>query len=738
MNEKSIIQADEAHPANSWLDPYMPDGDLAVYHAPPSRTEFISLAVLRGMLFRQRWLIVSVLVLAVIGGLIVTLLSTPMYQADAKVAIKPVDRFVVEGQDVNKGNSAGQIFDFLGTQVEIIKSRSMAETVVVDRNLAARSDLLGKDVDERRPAQMTDAQWLQAKKELAATVLTENVVAELQGGNWVLTIGFRSENPALAAEIANAYADAFVSSGTRSSLKNNQYALEYLKTQVDETRQRLAGAEQVANAYARQSGIISDPASVPADGGEAATLTATNVSSINARVAAARAARIEAEQRWKAIQRLPAAELPEVQSSAAIQSLIADRTNKFSQIVELRQRYNDDFPQIQNLLAQIKVIDNQIERSGADVKAGARSQFLIAQVQEQALEAELRSLTGARLVEQDQQVELSVLDREAQALRDQLKSLLDRYNQVNSAANVDPGTISKIDSALVPDDPFEPNPVRNLGLAIALGLACAIGLAVLRETFDDRVRSLEEVESKIGIPLLGQTPNLETRDLEAQEANRFSSLMEAYSSIRAAIDFSLPRNRNVIQVTSTLPSEGKSTSAVILAELFASLGRKTLLIDADLRRPSVHALLNIERAKVGLVEVLLGHVELESALVQGVHENLSILPVGETPPSPVEILASAELRKFIEHCRQEYDLVIFDSCPVMGLADAPTLAAVVDGTVFVLEANRLSFGQARAATRRLMSSGGKIIGAILTKYRALEAGQTYDYQYGYYEYGRDR
>jgi capsular exopolysaccharide synthesis family protein len=214
--------------------------------------------------------------------------------------------------------------------------------------------------------------------------------------------------------------------------------------------------------------------------------------------------------------------------------------------------------------------------------------------------------------------------------------------------------------------------------------------------------------------------------------------MEAYASIKATIDFSLPRNRNVLQLTSTQEAEGKSTTAVVLAELFARSGRKTLLIDADLRRPSVAKLLEIERPKVGLVEVLLGHAKLEDAIISGVHEDLDVLPVGTTPPNPSEVLTSPEMAEFIERCRGEYSLILFDSCPVLGLADAPSLSRLVDGTVFVLEANRVPFAQARNAVKRLRAAGGNVLGVILTKYRALEAGQSYNYQYSYYEYGSDR
>jgi capsular exopolysaccharide synthesis family protein len=362
----------------------------------------------------------------------------------------------------------------------------------------------------------------------------------------------------------------------------------------------------------------------------------------------------------------------------------------------------------------------------------------IARNREQALEAELNGLTEETLTEQDQKVELSVLDREAQALRDQLRALLDRYNEVSSAANVNPGTLQKLDSATVPGAPYSPNLLRNLTLALALGVAFAAGLAVLRETFDDRIRSLEDVEDKLGLPFLGYTPYVAERDISMEGSNRFSTLMEAYSSIRAAVDHSLPRTSNVIQLTSSQAGEGKTTTAVILAEMFASFGRKTLLVDADLRRPSVANLLGIERPKVGVVEVVLGHVDLDDAVVKGVHENLEILPVGELPPNPSEILASKEFREFIERCRAEYSLVIFDSCPVMGIADAPMLGRLVDATVFVLEANTLPFSRARASVRRLNAAGAKVIGAVLTKYRALEAGQSYDYQYSYYSYGGDR
>ncbi len=733
MTERPIMNSPEPAGQGVWLDAYMPSQSLVMQQpAAP----LINVSLIRGILYRQRWLVAGVLFAAAAIGLMTTLLMTPMYEATSKVAVKPFGEEVVDGQNRN-GIPSNLVYEYIATLIQRIKSRQMAEVVVDDLKLAERQDLLGKDIETSRAPGLSDEQWREAKRQIAVSAIVGGLNVETSQGSLVIDIGVRSESPVLAAEIANGYANAFVASDTRTSVESGRYAMAYLTQQIEQTRARLQTAEEASNGYARTRGIIVQPVggSEEENSSSAVTLTSAKLANINGKYIEARAARIAAEERWRAVQSLPARQLPEVQNSPPMQALVADVTEKQAQLAELRQRYNDDFPQIRSLLAQIGSINAQLERSASELKATLRNELTIARNQENALQRELGGLTGETLGEQDEKVQLSVLDREAQALRDQLKILLDRYNTVSSAANVNPGTLQTLDAATVPSTPFSPKLLRNLSVALALGVALAAGLAVLRETFDDRIRSLEDVEDKLGLPFLGFTPYVADRDISLEGSNRFSALMEAYSSIRAGIDFTLPRSSNIIQLTSSQAGEGKSTTAVVLAEMFASFGRKTLLIDADLRRPSVATLLDIERPKVGLVEVVLGHVALEDAVIKGVHDNLEILPVGEIPPSPTEILASQEFEDFIQQLRGKYSLVIFDSCPVMGLADAPILSRLVDATVFVLEANTMPFSRARAAIRRLTAAGGKTIGAVLTKYRALEAGQSYDYQYSYYQYG---
>jgi capsular exopolysaccharide synthesis family protein len=522
----------------------------------------------------------------------------------------------------------------------------------------------------------------------------------------------------------------------RRSIDSNAYAREYLLEQIEDMRGRLNQAELAANAYARSAGIVTQQ-SGDAEGGGSSTITGANLSSVNTTYAAVRANRIAAEQKWRAISKLPAGQIPEVINSPVVQSLTQERTKLNADLAVLRQRYNDDFPAIVDIRSRLSFIDQQIERTGTEVKASIRGQFEVARQQEEAMKSELGSVTSEALVEQDKKVEFTGLEREAEALREQLKILLDRFNAINAASNLTSSAITPLDTAVVPGSPIAPSLTRNLMIAIVVGLALAGGLALMREIFVDQFRRAEDIEDRLGLTFLGQTPFVKQEDLEDEEANQFSMLMESYASIRSTIDFAVPRQGAVVQFTSSQASEGKSTTSLILAQLFARLGRSVLLIDADMRKPSVHALLNIERPPAGLAEVLLGHVSFDDAKIEMVREGLTVLSVAGSPPNPVDLISSTAFREFIEARRSEYSMVVIDSSPLLGLADAAEIAKVSDATVFVVEANRTSLAQARTAINRLRSVGANLLGGVLTKYRALEAGADYSYQYQYYQYGKN-
>lgn len=733
MNERSFIEAPEPSGVSLWGDQYLP----ANYVEQPKGPQF-DVAWLRGALFRQRWLIGSVLVLALMGGVAFTLLTPPTYEGTATVRVSPWGNKIVDGEDApSQIVSPSEISAFMQTQVEIVQSHSLAEQVARELNFGRRNDLLGADIDESRPANRTDAQWEEDKVKLAARILQGSVTASLPTESQIIAISVTSEEPELAAEIANGYAKAFVESDVRRSIDSNAYGREYLLGQIEQVRTRLNDSELAANAYARNTGIVTQQTMGSSDEGYSSTIVGANLSSVNETFAEVRASRIAAEQKWRAISNLPAAQIPEVLGSPVVQELTSERAKLGAELSVLRQRYNDDFPAIVDIRSRLTLIDQQIERTGADVKASIRGQFMVARQQEEAMQRELESVTSDALVEQDKKIEFTGLEREAEALRAQLTSLLDRYNQINAASNLQSSSITPLDTAMVPDSPIAPSLPRNLLLALVLGTAAAGGLAMLREVFVDQFRRCEDIEDRLGLTFLGQTPFVKIEDLESETSTQYSTLMEAYAAIRSTIDFAVPRHGAVVQFTSSQAAEGKSTTALILSQLFARLGRSVLLIDADLRKPSIHHLLGVERPRAGLVEVLLGHASFDEAKIETTTDKLTILPVAGIPPNPIELVSSQAFVDFIEACRAEYSLVIIDSAPMLGLADAAEIAKLADATVLVIEANRTSYAQASTSINRLRAVGANLLGSVLTKYRALEAGVDYSSQYSYYQYGRD-
>ncbi|WP_428027504.1 GumC family protein [Altererythrobacter sp.] len=719
-----------------WVDQFLPVAGQTGRNYPQT---LVTASFVRGVLFRQRYLILATIGVALLAGLILTLLMTPIYQAVATVRIDPYEVNIVEGQDIAPGLATNEISRYMETQGSVIESKKMARRVAETLDLADNTAFLGPDTMDSRPDGVDDKQWRAERMHMAVAKLRGGITVDIPLDNRIVPISFRSSDPAIAARIANAYADAFVLEDQQRNIEVNQYAQQYLQEQIVDVRARLQDAELAANAYAKRSGIVRQSSGENAGSffgtpSSAPTITGANLAQVNQTYTAAKADRITAEQRWRAITGTPALQLKDVQQSEVIQGLQRARAELVSDLADLRQRYDDDYPAVTEVEAQIASLDSEIGRTASNIKASIHREYEVAARQEQALLGERNRVSNATLNEQDRRVRFNILEREADALRNQLASLLQRFNEIATAANVKTGTVTKLDSADIPETPVSPNILRNLLIALIGGVGLAGGLAILRETFDERLRSLEEIEERLGFPLLGHTPFVSEGDIAEQTGNRFSPLMESYSSILTALDYSLPRNKNVLQFTSSQASEGKTTTAVVLAMSLARLGRKTLLVDADLRRPSVAAHLGHATPELGFAEVLLGHAEQTDALLPGTPDNLDVLPVATTPPNPVELLSSQMIEDFIERNRGEYSAVIFDTSPVMGIADSPLLARHVDATVFIVEANSVQFGQARAALKRLRGAGANIAGVVLTKYRALQAGQSYDYQYRYYHY----
>jgi len=458
---------------------------------------------------------------------------------------------------------------------------------------------------------------------------------------------------------------------------------------------------------------------------------------LNEAFSQARASREQAQQRWATSSSTPALNLPEVLANPAIQQLQQQKAVLQAQLDEDRQRWKEGHPSIGQEQAKIAELDRQINGIAGSIKNSIREQYQVALRQEQGLSGDVGQLKGATLSEQDLTVRYNILKRDADTTRQLYESLLQRYREVSAAAGITMNNVSVIDQADVPTKPVWPKPLLNAAIGVLLGLFAALITVFVREKFDDSVRLPDDVERKLNLPLLGTVPLLKSgAPVEALEDPR-SLLSEAHYALRNSLELSseagLPRT---LFLTSSRQSEGKSTTAYAIARDLALTGKRVLLLDADLRKPSLHRILKLEN-RFGLVNVLARQKSLEEVVQRTSTANLYFVASGPQPPNPAQLLSAKALNEMFKAAKQLFDVVVIDGPPVLGLVDAPSLASVAEGTLFVVEANRAHRGHAKAAIKRLVSGKANLLGVVLTKFDAKKAGYGNDYGYYYYEYQSD-
>jgi capsular exopolysaccharide synthesis family protein len=298
--------------------------------------------------------------------------------------------------------------------------------------------------------------------------------------------------------------------------------------------------------------------------------------------------------------------------------------------------------------------------------------------------------------------------------------------------------ISIIDQATPPGSPSKPNLIRNILLSALIGLGLGIVAALVREALDETIATPDDAESKLGVPVLGVVPFLAKGQTVATAlADVRSGFSEAYYSLRTALQFSTPDGApSSLLVSSARPAEGKSTTAYAIAVSLARVGRRVLLVDGDLRNPSMHRIVGVENER-GMSNLLSGAADLGGLVNRTAQENLFFIPCGPLPPNPAELWGGDRSQQFIKDARNNFDHVIIDGPPVLGFADSPLLGAVVGGIVFVVESRGTRRGQARGALRRLHMGRAHLLGVVLTKFNA-KSSSFGDYDYAYdYQYGAD-
>jgi len=719
-------------------DAVFDDGPTAPWAEEPQEQAAFDLAVYWRMALKHRILILGCFLGALAIGAALTLLMTPIYTATATLQIDREAARVVTSEDVTPRENMVMGEEFFQTQYGLLRSRSLAERVVESLGLASSDQALASLGVEPPARTGTAAAQAERRRAIALDVVQGGLGVTPVRGSRLVAVSFDNPDPVVAARVANAFAENFIQSNLDRKYESSSYAREFLEEQIAQTKGRLEEAERQLVAYAANQQIINVGSEEGEDGGSTQSLASNNLVALNSALASARAARVAAEEKWRSARSTSLMTLPEVLQNPSIQRLSEQRAQLDSEYQQKLSVYQEDYPEMVRLRAQITEIDGQIQALASNIRSSIQSQYVIAANQERSLQAQVNGLKGDVLDLRDRSIQYNILQRELDTTRTLYESLLQRYKEIAVTGDVVANNISIVDSARPPAAPSKPNLMINLALAALFGLGLGVLAALVLEALDETVATPDDVEKKLGVPVLGVVPLLDKGQTTAAAlADIRSGFSEAYYSLRTALQFSTPDGAPTsMLVTSARPAEGKSTTAYAVALNLARVGKRVLLIDGDLRNPSMHRVVGVENER-GMSNLLSGSSDLQSVVQRTRQDNLFFIPCGPLPPNPAELWGSDRLRQFLAEARNSFDHVVVDGPPVLGFADSPLLAASVGGVLFVLESRGTRRGQARGALRRLKVGRAHLLGAVLTKFNAKTTSYGgYDYAYDY-NYGAE-
>lgn len=714
----------------------------------------LTLTDLLRIVLKHKWTLLAVLVVAGSVSVVRTLLSTPIYRSTLTLQIeKSAPRIVNFNNDVDQEGYSDEL-TLLKTQYELLRSRSLAERVIdelrLERSKSAPAANAAGAAPAAKPGAATPAgagyvdRILGGYRKLTTPASHDSEVlgreAVIGGFLGALTVEpvrnsrlvrlhVDNTNPALAAQIANATAQAFIAMGLERRMEASSYAKTFLEDQIKQIKAKLEESERKLNHYAQTKQILTLDEKT----------NVINQTYLDYATALARAEqeRIKAEAAFAEIKRSPES-AQQVMESKSLQNYKEAKAKLESEYQHNLGIYKPDFPKMVQLKGQIDKADAQIKAEIAAVGAAVQSQFEAAQRQESLLRDKLGQTRKQVLTTQDSSIDLNLLKREVETNRQLYDGLLQRLKQVGVSGGVTANNVSVVDRAEPPLFPYKPDLHRNLMFGLAVGLILGLCMVFLLEYLDDSFKFPDEIERTLGVALMGIVPLVsQRRDQEHSvafevHAQPRSPIAEAYRSLRTALQFSTsegaPRR---LLVTSTTRDEGKSTTALALAINFAQMGQKVLLIDADMRNPSVHKQLGMPN-EVGLSNLLSGDYGADRLIAPTVIPFLSVMTAGPIPPNPVDLLLGPKLAAVLDQATSHgIQYVIVDAPPLLGIADSIVLGNQIQNILFVVQAAHTRKGQIRDALRRLRLAGIVPRGIVLTQVQRHVSHQHYESYYGY-------
>jgi len=682
---------------------------------------------------KRRWTVLTCLVVVFVTVVIGTLKQKPVYEGKVLLEINPEEPSVVNFREVAQVAPTVDVDSYRETQYKILKSRSLAEHVVRDLQLYRYPEfyrwhmLFG--LIEGNPAKIPSSRDLgppdassDAFRTSVSNFLGSVDISPVRRSNLV-ELSFDCANPQLAARVANRLAELYIEQNLQVKWDETQKASEWLRGRLTEMKANLEKSEDKLQAYAQANNILFV--------NEKQNMITERLNQLLNEYTKAQSDRYQKQSLYSQVEAGEVQNLPAVLNNRLIQDLEEKRVDLDKQYAEVTTWVKPNYPKARQVKKQMDALQSKIDEEKEAVTqnivdeyhaAEAREKYLAKAVEDQ--KAEVNDLA-------QRSIQYNILKRDVDSNKQLYEGLLQRLKEAQVSAGLKASNIRIVDSAEVPKGPVKPRVLLNLAFGLILGLVAGVGLAFFQEYLDKTLKTPDEVERLLRLPSLGVLPKSHLNGARPVDEDSLVPAVpdgvvsvapaiqtspeatEAFRSLRTSILLSASPVPKLILVTSALPGEGKTTTAVNLGATLTSLGSRVVIVDCDMRRPSCHRSLGVQNSP-GFVQCLTGRVALSEAIlaVPGL-ANLSVIPCGPIPPNPAEILSSPLAGELLQKLRAEFDYVLVDSPPLLSVADSRILATLTDAAVLVARAFETPYDIVRRARALLYSANARILGVAL-------------------------
>ncbi len=670
------------------------------------------------LILRERaWYIVLVFTLVFSAATIFTFTRTPLYQSVASVQLLRNGPVVMQVQEVV--NNDIRSAEDLNTQVKVLESFAIVQRVA-DR-------LGGEDLKSfLAPYQKTAA----TEPVSPAEVIFKNRKIVPVRLSLVLQVQYTHPDKFIAAKVANLFIDEYIAYNSRQRIEDSMKAVDDLKERAEQQKKKVEELAINLQAYREKNKMVS------LDKGK--DIVTEKLKALNAYVTQTTSRLNEAEIRWRQVQERKATpalllDLPFVSSQSLITQLVQQVSAQKIVISQLREQYRDKHPKMIEAVNSLAQTERELSRAIDSTAAMFEADFQTAKRNDEEARANLVRQEAESLEIDRYAVEYSNLERDLGINEHLLNNILGRMRETSMSSTIETQSARVVDRAAPALRPFSPNIPLNLALGFLGGLALGTAFAFFVAYIDDRVKSSFDIESVVGLPLVGIVP--EIKRLEQPEKaqivanNQDKQVVESFLTLHSSLRLKDESKRaQAILVTSTIPGEGKSFTTTNLALTFAAHGEKVVIIDCDLRKPNIHKSFRLENIK-GVIDICAGTQTIDQVVCKNVHPNLDIIPAGGRAKNPTQILNSKNFELMLSDLRKRYDRIFVDTPPLAAVSDALIILPLMDGSLFTIFFNRVRRKAAQFSARKLLEVNVPCFGAVLNGLNLAVSGYYYAQYY---------